>query len=314
MRKHLFLMLCVLTALLVVGCGATQAEPEVVEENKTEEPRELVAKHLNDYSWDELSRISEEIGSAESEDSAREIARKYELIDEDNRISTETKQILLDDSITYDVRLAGIWHDDRSDGTGKAGLTFMIVGALDKRPMNEEDTIEGGWEQSSLRSWLNGDAKKRFSKDLRKAIVAVDKLTNNMGITQDTQNVTATSDELWAFSAAEVCGELHWDEDEYQHKRGYVEDIDGMLNAEGYQYEMFQDAGVSDASDPNGILSLANSTGKMPWWYRTPYPFDWQGLGDTGTTGYFCQVRDSGYPESLGSPSVPAGVVVAFCV
>jgi alkylhydroperoxidase family enzyme len=73
---------------------------------------------------------------------------------------------VLNDTRALDVRLAGILHDDRSDGQGRAGLAFMTVGALDIRPMNDEDTVEGGWEGSVLRSWLNGEAREMLDDDL----------------------------------------------------------------------------------------------------------------------------------------------------
>lgn len=305
---------CCAVMLVLSGCAGTNKTVKQESEAKKEQPAALVAKPLDDYTWDELSRISAEIGAAKDEESACEIANTYDLIDDDGRLTTQTKQIVLNGERALDVRLAGIWHDERSDGSGRAGLTFYTVGALEKRPMNDDGGIEGGWDQSDLRAWLNGDATKMLDPELAKAIVAVDKVTNNTGISNDQEAVTTTSDTLWLFSAREICGDIAWDQDEYQHKRGYVEDVDAMLNAEGEQYQAFSEADISDTSDPHGTLSLEKSTGAMPWWYRTPYPFDWEGLGDTGAQGYFYQVRDSGYPESIGAPDVPAGVVVGFCV
>ncbi|MDO4798365.1 MAG: DUF6273 domain-containing protein [Coriobacteriales bacterium] len=316
MGKRLAALLCSI-ALALCACsapGAQQPEPQPQpQEAAKQEPDKIEPKKLNDYTWDELSRISAEISAAPDDEEGRSVAQHYGLVDENGALSQDTKQIVLNDTRALDVRLAGIRHDDRADDNGKAGLTFMTVGAWDKRPMNEGGGIEGGWEKSDLRSWLATDAKAMLDDDLAKALIPVNKLTNNVGLTSSEDSVTNTADELWVFSPCEVCGEIRWDVEEYKQKRG-LQDVDGLLGLEGSQYEVFEQAGVSDSSDPNGFLSLEQSTGTMPWWYRSPYPFDWEGMGDTGSKGYFYQVRDSGYPESIGSPEVPAGVVVGFCV
>ena len=276
------------------------------------DPKPIERKALNDYSWDELSRISLEIGQAPSDEEGRATAAKYGLLESDGSLTRQTKQLVLNETRALDVRLAGIRHDDRSDGTGKAGLTFMSVGGLALRPMNEGQTIDGGWEASALRAWLAGEGKAMLEPELQAVLVPVNKLTNNVGITDDPASVTPTSDALWVFAAHEVCGDIFWDADEFFYQRGN-EDVDGLVNSEGPQYEAFAQAGVTQTSDPSGMLSLANSTGKSPWWYRTPYPFDWL-IDNTGSNGFFYQVRESGYPESLGSPEVPASVVFGFCV
>jgi hypothetical protein len=110
-----------------------------------------------------------------------------------------------------------------------------------------------------------------------------------------------------------VCGDVTWDIEEFRQRRGY-EDVDGLLNVEGDQYEVFAQAGVTGSDAAGGFLSLAASTGPSPWWYRTPYPFEWHNLGPTGNDGFFYRVMDSGYPESIGSPEDPSSVVTCFCV
>lgn len=311
-RRIIATLLCVFVAVGLWACsGQTSQVSEKKEEKK--EPEAIAAKKLDEYSWDELSRISAEISAAESDEAGREVAKRYGLLEEDGTVTSQTKMIVLDNARALDVRLAGIRHDDKADGSGKAGLTFMTVGALDIRPMNDTDTIEGGWEASSLRAWLANEIPPRLDADLAKALVPVSKLTNNRGLTDSLDDVTATQDKLWVFSVHEVCGDVTWDVDEYFQKRGY-EDVDGMLNAEGDQYEVFVKAGITGTSGPSEFLSLKDTTGASPWWYRTPHPFDFQGLGDTGTNGYFYRVMETGYPNSMGAPQDPSSVVVGFCV
>lgn len=307
MRKAVVIVCC-LMALVLCACSGqtTQDETKNIEQ-------EITPKALDDYSWEEISKISAEISTAASDEEGRAVAQKYGLVKEDGMLSDQTKMIVLNGKRALDVRIAGIRHDDKADGTGKAGITFMTVGAVDIRPMNEEDTIVGGWEASSLRAWLDQELPSQLENDLAQAIVPVSKLTNNVGITDSIEDVTPTADRLWVYSVHEVCGDVTWDIDEFRQRRGY-EDVDGMVNAEGFQYEVFVQNGVSGVGDPNGFLSLSSSTGPSPWWYRTPYPFEWTNLGNTGVNGYFYRVMDTGYPESIGAPQDPSSVVVGFCV
>ena len=302
-KRIIAVLLC--ACVLLAGCAGMQ-------NGGSSEAKPIEQKSLDDYSWHELSRISSEISQAPSDEEARSVAAKYGLLEADGSLTRQTKQLVLNGDRALDVRLAGIRHDDRSDGAGKAGLTFMSIGGLALRPMNEGQTIEGGWEGSALRAWLAGEGKAMLEPELQAALVPVNKWTNNVGITDDPASVTPTSDAVWVFSAHEVCGDIFWDGDEFFYQRG-DEDVDGLVNSEGAQYEAFAQAGVTQTSDPTGMLSLANSTGASPWWYRTPYPFDWH-IDNTGSNGFFYQVRESGYPESLGSPEVPASVVFGFCV
>lgn len=310
MRKVLVIICCCVLSVALFACSGSEQAPQGQNDDTVQE---IAPKKLDEYTWEELTAISAQIAAAESGEVAREVAKSYGLVNEDGTLSDQTKMIVLDDTRALDIRLAGIRHDDKSDGSGKAGLTFMTVGAVDIRPMNDEDTVEGGWEATSLRAWLNDELPKHLDADLNEAVVPVNKLTNNVGRTQNPDDITTTADRFWLFSVHEVCGDVSWDMDEYQQKRGY-EDIDGFVNIEGSQYEAFAQAGVSGAVTTYDYLSLANSTGSSPWWYRTPFPFDWEGLGDTGVNGYFFRVMDTGYPESLGAPQDPSSVVVGFCV
>ena len=311
---RLCVIVLALVSALLCGCGnAGSSSTPSDQESQVLELGVLQRKPLNDYTWSELAEISSRIAAAASDEEGRAVARDFGLVDEEGRLSDQTKQIVLNETRALDVRLAGIRHDNKSDGSGKAGLTFMTVGALEIRPMNDVATVEGGWEASSLRSWLNGDATSMFEKELLEVIVPVNKLTNNVGLTDSSDSITETSDKLWVPSVHEVCGDVSWDVEEFRQRRGY-EDVDGLLNAEGDQYEVFAQAGVTGSDAAGGFLSLAASTGPSPWWYRTPYPFEWHSLGPTGNNGFFYRVMDSGYPESIGSPEDPSSVVTCFCV
>ncbi|MEE0026782.1 MAG: DUF6273 domain-containing protein [Atopobiaceae bacterium] len=325
MCNHISRLISALTCFLALAlCACASATGgQVHDEMQMQEPAPVVEegltkKALDEYSWEELSQISKLIASAPSDEEGREVAKTYGLVGDDGSITDQTKRVFVSDARAVngdrvmDVRLAGIRHDDRADGSGKAGLTFMTVGALDIRPMNDGDTVAGGWEGSTLRAWLNSEAVGMFDSDFVDALVEVNKPTNNTGFTEMVESVTNTPDRLWVFSVREVCGDVHWDIEEYQQKRGYQE-VDGVLNAEGAQYEVFAKAGVNGNGSSSEVLSLENTTGASPTWYRSPYPFEYLGYV-TGSPGYFCRITASGYPESLGFPSDPSSVVVGFCV
>lgn len=317
--KKGFIALLVALCLVLAGCSGEPASQTKGSKEGAGEPAgdadlsTIEKKQLNDYTWDDLSLISNQIAQAASDEEGREIARQFGLVEKDGSLTTQTKQIVLNNTRFLDVRLAGIRHDNKADGSGKAGLTFMTVGALDIRPINDTQTVEGGWQASTLRAWLANEVPPMLDDDLAQALVEVNKLTNNVGRTDSLESVTPTPDKLWLFSVHEVCGDVTWDIDEFRQMRGY-QDIDGLLNAEGSQYEVFAQAGVDGKGNNSEFLSLAQSSGTSPWWYRSPYPFDWQGYANTGTEGYFYRVMESGYPESLGEPVDPSSIVVGFCV
>ena len=115
----------------------------------------------------------------------------------------------------------------------------------------------------------------------------------------DLPSLVARTDELWLFSASEVCGAITWFTDEYGDEpnlyTGYVDfaPYDEMLSSEGEQYEYFASSGVRASSDPLGVLKLAYGSSATSWWYRTSYPYTFTGED----ASYFYQVMASGYPS-----------------
>lgn len=247
------------------------------------------------YTWDELAQISDEIGAAGDEAAAIEVAKKYNLCTPEGKLDgTQVKLVTLTNNMTVPVQIVGFAHDDKTAG-GKAGITFMFGDAIAEAPMNQTDTNAGGWEASQMRAYLNGDGMALLPEDLKKVVAPVDKLTNNVGETQDVSAVTTTSDSLWLLSAAELCGSIDWYSDP---------SYNAVLNAEGFEYQLFRDTAV-DSSNANDILvkNYQNSPGY--WWERSPYP---------GSSGGFQIVGSAGYPIGYGGASRSDGVVPGFCL
>ncbi len=109
------------------------------------------------YTWDELSRISAEIGAAGDEAAAIEVAKKYNLCTPEGKLDgTQVKSVALADGTQTTVQIVGFAHDDKTAG-GKAGITFIFGDCVGEAPMNSTDTNAGGWEASQMRAYLNGD-------------------------------------------------------------------------------------------------------------------------------------------------------------
>lgn len=306
------------TLLALAGCateeapaGAEAPAPEAAEEapeqdvagTPAESEQEAQAPEtepavsaLESYSWDELSRISAEIAAAEDEDAAIEVAKQYELCTPDGRLDgTQVKSVTLSDGTQTTVQIVGFAHDNKTEG-GKAGITFVFGDAIGKGSMNSSKTNAGGWEASQMRAYLNGDWRAQLPEDLDAAIVPVDKLTNNVGETQDVSAVTATSDSLWLFSVAELDGAIEW----YRGDNGVYNEV---LNAEGVEYKLFRD--TADPSRPNEVLEKNFQGSEICWWARSPRPANPSG---------FQFVVSGAVPDADWPADTSYGVVPGFCI
>ena len=136
---------------------------------------------LDDYTWDQLQEISLKIKAAETRSEAREIAKRYHLLDADGHIPYPcTKRVTLTNGLQVGAQLVGIRHDELLDGTGKAGLTFMFDAGIAERNAAAEPP-SAGWADCELREWLNGDGLKLLPNELRALIKSVKKISNNAG-------------------------------------------------------------------------------------------------------------------------------------
>ena len=247
---------------------------------------------LRDYDWRTISEISQKIASADSEDGA---------------LTSDEVTVSCKDGSEFRVRLAGIRHDDRADGSGKAGLTFVACEAVSVRAMNSNGDNAGGWQESEMRSWLNNEELDNLPDELSGVIVPVCKKTNNAGSARDASAVTQTEDSLWLFSAREVCGDIDWFSLEYGSDYAWLDDV---ANAEGSQYEVFSEAGVGSRTDSGSTLIRTYGGKAVSWSYRTPFYYVYENLEGR----FFYNVMDSGYPYAYTAPDVEQGVVLGFCV
>lgn len=260
---------------------------------------------LNDYSWEEIAQISKLISKKGDRNGAIGIAKKYHLCTADGKLDgTQTKDVTLSDGTQTKVMIMGFNHDDKSDGSGKASITFIFADDIAKKNMFERADLDNlfqkiqddgsasiSWENTSLRSCLSYSFSNELPSDLSEQIVSVDKADAVMpwvsytidsyyggGIGAElnddpdlmtTSTTTTTSDKLWVPSYVELAPISDFNDD-YMSYCAY-------LLQEGSQYQLFDDAGLTEDT-PNSILGTYDSQDGGGWWLRS-----WGTYGDSFT-------------------------------
>lgn len=251
------------------------------------------------YTWEELSKISDEIGRASDENAAVEIAKKYNLTTKDGKLDgTQTKSVTLTDGTRTAVQIAGFAHDEKTDG-GKAGITFIFKDCIGEGKMNPSSTNAGGWEKSEMRSYLNSEGLNLLPADLKQVVISVNKLTNNIGRTNSMSSVTKTSDKLWLFSLGELAGETS-----VKDSSGIYAYYSIIYKSEGSEYKLFTDLDVN-INETNSILAKSFKGSSCGWWERSPDP---QSEND------FWSVITGGAPYVSSSAYYSDGVCPGFCI
>lgn len=336
-KNHAWEVAAAIVAAVLVTCAALFA----VGAYGGGSPRTDVPERasLSGYSWEELSAISAEAGACPSGEEAARVAARYNLCGDDGSPDpSQFKEIELADGRTVRAQLAGIWHDERSDG-GKAGLTFVLADAVGPHAMNHafddpegaDADSTGGWGASDMRAWLDGELWYDLPADLRAAVVAVQKTSASRVGTGDelaepgaisgaaSDWADEASDRLWLLSASELCGTLPENDG-----LGVDATMAATYSAEGSQYRLFADAGVEAfASNIALIRSLAGEGRPSTWWLRTKTLEFGDGFWLVGTDGTPLNglgedarvVDDPTYaPDELWGPDHPRAVIIGFCL
>lgn len=143
---------------------------------------------------------------------------------------------------SYPIDIIGKNHDDYSDGSGKAPLTFqMHTLHQTPRPMNSDKTNSGGWETCQMRTAALLDILKTMPSEVQLGIREVNKLTS-AGAKSTT--IKTTADKLFLLSEIELTGKVAY-----------------SASGEGSQYAYYA-AG-------NSIIKTMNGTASA-WWGRSP--------------------------------------------
>lgn len=266
------------------------SEPQATPEPEPEETEVAVRASVEDYSWDELSQLADMIAGAKDQSSALEIEKKYNLVSTAGTLDgTQAKTLQLSDGTSVKMRIAGFRHDQRSDGSGVAGITFLADSIVSVRPMNTPERVD--WSQTSLRAWLNGEFLGLLPDELSGKVVEVKKQTNRAS---DFSSQEETDDKVWLLSYFELVGEV-----------SASSSRSGVYNPEGTQYQMFSDLG-GQWEGTNEAFMVSGECAN--WWLRSP---------DPANEGLIIAPRNSDGSPGLARNSAidgEVGVVPAFCL
>lgn len=175
----------------------------------------------------------------------------------------------------YPIDIIGKNHDNYSDGSGKAPLTFQLHDCYDEtKNMNSSNTNSGGWKSCAMRSTHLPAILALMPTEVQNGIREVNKLTS-AGSQSATINTTA--DKLFLLSEIEIFGSVSYSK-----------------SGEGTQYDYYK-AGNSKVKKFNGSAHY--------WWERSPH-------GSYFT--YFCIVS-SGGDAYYYSARIALGVAFGFC-
>ena len=230
-----------------------------------------------------------------------QISKVSALISENNMNSQqvyETYGWSIGDSISIpltngeeiEMQIIGINHDDKSDGTGKAGLTLQMVNCLATLyPMNSTSTNAGGYPASPMKTTTLPTIKLLLPQEWQDVIKLVDKKSANGGSSNFSQVVTLSED-IFLLSQYEVWASA-----------GYAQ----SAALEGSQYEFWQ---MNTGSTPKIKQYDKNGDGvvdtKVSWWFRS--------CVSTMTNSYI--FTNTSGSSSRGASSNSNGISFAFCV
>lgn len=156
--------------------------------------------------------------------------------------------------VDYQIDIIGKNHDDYSDGSGKAPLTFQLHDCYElKKAMHNTTTNSKGWSRCDMRETNLPIILKQMPTEVQSGIREVNKLTS------ESRTIVTTADKLFLLSEIEIFGS-----DENSGK------------GEGTQYNYYK-AGNSKVK--NYIDSA------IEWWERSPY---------NGNTRFYCCVNYKG--------------------
>lgn len=212
---------------------------------------------LSADSWETISKVS-----------ASGYAQEHYYIGEE-------KTIVLSTNEQVTLLIVGFNHDVRSDGSGKAGITFGMKNLLQTTAKHFESSSMSsyGWDNSLIRSAFLPSIMELLPVNLKNVICAVDKTTTYYKSEYSSEK-RITSDLLWLFAQSEVYGVV----------------------AEGAQYEYYKQS-------TNRIKKLSNGSGAASSWLLRSFTSSNKCYNTSSNGDYY-----SGYITTVG------GVCFGFAV
>lgn len=189
--------------------------------------------------------------------------------------------INLSNGIYADMEIIGHNHDDISDSSGKAPLTFFCLDLPNLvMEMNEVGTNEGGWETSDMRKFTNGELFNALPDNLKLIIKSVNKLSDGGS---NNKTLVTTVDNCWIASYDEV---------------GLTKNS-GALSGQGVVYSSIF------SNNSSRLKYIVDSTERGRWWLRSS--------NISGNTSYWRVTNNTGgaYSESA---TYEYYVAFGFCI
>ena len=98
----------------------------------------------------------------------------------------DTKMIDLGTEGKHLMEIVAFDEDDRADGQGKAGITWISKDCLNnKHRMNSSSSTSGGWEMCEMRTFIRETVKSLIPETVRNGIVEVVKISTGSANTVD---------------------------------------------------------------------------------------------------------------------------------
>lgn len=169
-----------------------------------------------------------------------------------------------------------------AEGEDGSTSTWLALDALKtSMNMNSTATIDGGWEASERRAWLNGAFFNGLPEVIRKAIVPTTRYSYSYNAeTASYENDVPTTDRIWVPSVTEICtGNSKYKQENL-----------------GTYYEAI-DTHISDRK-----IALGYGGSILRWWHRTV---------NTGTK-FRGTAATGGASGSGASPTAMGGIVIGF--
>lgn len=307
------LLVLVAAVLVLVAACAQGCAPGT-------EPADVpVRGAVDDYSWAELSALSEQIAAAQDGAERAVIEARYGLVNSEGELDgTQSKEVELADGTSTSAVIAGFCQDELAGG-GIAGITFIFGDAVARHSMNNDagstdlaDSTSvdayGGWEASEARAWLNAEFVSLLPADLEVSLRTVDKRSTAVVAGDSGTNfnddgvlvvpadslIAKTQDRLWLPSCGELC--------DAASDIAFTDAGDAwgeLYGQEGSQYQLFA-AGGEDMR----VRTTAGLDGACAWWLRSVHGTSFSEVGKDGAVNY----------AGESAPGSPQGMVPCFAL
>lgn len=292
-RKHRVLSIAASAAAICMIAAGTMhvGHAEEIQAHDCSQESVCYPNDGNGYNAAQLKQIANDI-SANGENSKyyAQFKRYMDLADSYGD-GDKRGNVKMTNGSTMEFRLIGMNHDDKADGTGKAGLTFMATDAS-KIPAHAMFTssnytyVNGGWRDTDLRKQMNsGDIWTLMPQEFQSNISPVIKITDN-GPATGSYYISSTVDKLWLISYNELVETSYWH---------------NAIEYEGSQYYFFKNK-VTQNYLSNTVLNFSHIKAFNSWrWERSSSP---------GSD--FLRISNDGDPSFGTSADDSIGVVPCF--